>query len=109
MFPILAFLACTGAPVTSSLDVQTFDCSARCWQDGSITVPDTYWREWNDGSACDDAGFYMVYDGECVQTNRMCDSNWSDDPAVEDASGCCGGVGDEELQTAPLCGDTASL
>ena len=106
MLLLFTLLACT-TTATSSLDVQTFDCVARCWQEAAIPLPDRYWREWSDGEACDDGGFYMVYEGECVQTTRIYGSSWTDDPAVEDASGCCSGVGDEELQTAPLCLDTA--
>lgn len=104
----LPLLSCRPAPTTFDLDVQVFDCAAGCWADASISVPGDYWKEWQDGSACDDAGFYMTYDDSCVATNRICDSDWSSDPAVGDASSCCGGVGDDELQTAPQCGDTAA-
>lgn len=105
---LFLLLACTGAPdetETGSLSGMVYDCALGCWSEGAIEVPVAYWDTWLDGTLCDDGGLLLAYDGECFQTREFCESAWADDPAVADASECCGGIDPEPLQAAPACTD----
>lgn len=110
---LLLMLACTGAPETDSaappetgsLSGTVYDCDLHCWADGSIEVSSTYWDTWLDGDLCADGSLLLSYGGECFQTRDICESPWADDPAVAEATECCGGMTAEELQTAPGCSD----
>lgn len=103
---LLAFTGC-GGPSTGTLSVQVFDCDANCWRSGTIEVPDEYWHDWITKEACDDGGVTLAYDGECVQTRDYCGTTWADDPAVDDATSCCGGITAEDLEVG-ACGDTGA-
>ncbi|MES2644492.1 MAG: hypothetical protein V4850_33705 [Myxococcota bacterium] len=85
-----------------------FDCAGLCWNDGTLELPAEHWAGWAAGEACDDAGLYLTYGDECVETRQICESTWADDPAVGDASGCCGGGLDiETISGAPSCADAS--
>jgi hypothetical protein len=105
---LFTLLGCPAAPESVTLDVSLFDCDALCWNDGSLEVPGEHWAAWADGSACDDGGLYLTHGDACVETRKICESTWADDPAVGDASGCCGGGLDPEVITgAPGCADVS--
>jgi hypothetical protein len=87
------------------LGVSTYDCEARCWVPATIVVSSQYWAEWEEPtSSCADGGVTLTYEVACVKTGQFCDnSNWGDDPAVGDASECCGG--EPPPDNAPFCGE----